>query len=299
MKWSYKLGEWFGIAVNVHATFLLLLGWIALGAYADAHSPAAVLRSVLFTLALFCLVVLHEYGHALTARHFGIRTRHITLYPIGGVALLEGMPERPREQLLVALAGPAVNFALAATVVGAMAVLGQPLGQMTRLSWDPQSLLAQLFMANILMGAFNLLPALPMDGGRVLRALLAMRLGPVSATRIAAGVAKLVALTMGAYGFWNEVPMLMLIAVVVWVGSTAESRMAQRLAQARSGRSPGGPPYTTEVLPVPLGEDDHAEQSHGQTVRGDAVRSSAQVDGVLIELVQTPDGPRMRYSRLR
>jgi Zn-dependent protease len=298
MKWSYKLGEWFGIAVNVHATFLLLLGWIALGAYADTKSPAAVLFSVLFMLALFCLVVLHEYGHALMARHFGIRTRHITLYPIGGVALLEGMPERPREQLLVALAGPAVNFALAAAVVGAMALLGQPLAHLTRLSWDPHSMLAQLFMANILMGSFNLLPALPMDGGRVLRALLAMRLGPVSATRIAAGVAKLVALAMGAYGIWSDVPMLVLIAVVVWLGSTAESRMAQRLAHAQRGRSPSSPGYSTEVLSVPFGEANPASPSDGPVTRS-AARPSAQVDGVLIELVQTPDGPRMRYTRLR
>jgi Zn-dependent protease len=298
MKWSYKLGEWFGIAVNVHATFLLLLGWVALGAYADSKSPAAVFYSVLFTLALFCLVVLHEYGHALMARHFGIRTRHITLYPIGGVAMLEGMPERPREQLLVALAGPAVNFTLAAAAVGVMVVLGQPLAHMTRLSWDPHALLAQLFMANILMGSFNLLPALPMDGGRVLRAVLAMRLGPVSATRIAARVAKLVALAMGAYGFWNDVPMLMLIAVVVWLGSTAENRMTERLGRVARGGSPSPSGYSTEVLPVPFGEADRVRQSDPPAAHG-APRASARVDGMLIELVQTPDGPRMRYTRLR
>ena len=116
MKWSCKLGSPFGIDVHVHASFLLLLAWVGFGAYSDTHSALAVLVSVLFVSALFCLVVMHEYGHALTARHFGIRTQRITLYPIGGVAMLQSMPTRPREQLLIALAGPAVNYVLAALI---------------------------------------------------------------------------------------------------------------------------------------------------------------------------------------
>jgi Zn-dependent protease len=291
MKWSYKLGEWFGIAVRVHATFLLMLGWIAFGTYSDTKSALAVLFSVLFMLAVFCLVVLHEYGHALTARHFGIRTRNITLYPIGGVALLEGMPKRPREQLLVALAGPAVNFLLAGGTALVMMALGQPLVGWHQLGDDPRSLLGALFVANILMGSFNLLPALPMDGGRVVRALLAMRLGPVPATRIAAALAKVVAVLMAGYALSSGHTMLAVIAVVVWLGSSAESQNATRMGRVDERGRTYPPAHSTQVLYAPLeGEAEHAEEP---------TASPVQVGGVVLELVQTPDGPRMRYSRIR
>lgn len=226
MKWSYKLGTAFGIGVHVHASFLLLLAWIGLRAYRETHSLAAVLASVLFISALFCLVVMHEYGHALTARHFGHRTARITLYPIGGVALLQSMPSKPREQLLIAIAGPLVNFVLAGSIALVLALLGKPLVPLHLLADTPASIASALIWANLVMGTFNLLPALPMDGGRVLRALLAMRMDALPATRIAARVAKLLSVAMLGYALYAGTPMLALIAVVVWVGSSAERRMA-------------------------------------------------------------------------
>lgn len=302
-KSSYKLGEWFGIAVNVHVTFLLLLAWIGFTAYADTRSGLAVVISTLQVMGLFCLVVMHEYGHALTARHFGIRTRHITLYPIGGVAALEGMPARPREQLLVALAGPAVNFTLAALIAVVTFALGQPLASLTRFSGGAASILTLLFMANVLMGSFNLLPALPMDGGRVLRALLAMRMSPAAATRIAATVAKVLAVLMGLYAFKTGHTMLAVIAIVVWLGSTAEARFAAAQS-VRDDKGPGGgrpdPGHpTTEVLRVPFGSSTPQTKDATDRRTDRPAPSGIDVDGVRIELVQTEDGPRMRYSRAR
>jgi Zn-dependent protease len=298
---SYRLGTWFGIAVNLHVTFLLLLGWIGLSTYAATNSPLQVVKSVLPVVALFGLVVLHEYGHALTARHFGIRTRHITLYPIGGVAALEGMPSRPREQLLVALAGPAVNFALAALIAAALWAIGHPLLHLTQLNSDLRSIPTGLIVANLMMGSFNLLPALPMDGGRVLRALLAMRMDPIKATRIAANVAKLVALAMGLYALYAGHTMLAVIAVVVWLGSSAETRLA---GASRSWRGPGSsePPDgsaipPTEVLRVPFEASPRRSRVAGEPEA--EPRSRVFVDGMWVELVQTEHGPRMRYSRAR
>jgi Zn-dependent protease len=296
---SYRLGTWFGIAVNLHVTFLFLLGWIGLSTYAATKSPAEVVVSVLAVAALFGLVVLHEYGHALTARHFGIRTRHITLYPIGGVAALEGMPSRPREQLLVALAGPAVNFALAALIAGVMLALGRPVLHLTQLSTDLRSIPTELIVANLMMGSFNLLPALPMDGGRVLRALLAMRMTPTRATQVAANVAKVVAILMGLYAFHIGHTMLAVIAVVVWLGSSAETRLAGGDPRGIR-RDPPGPPGSavppTEVLKVPF---EALSRRHRASDPEDGAGSRIFVDGMWVELVQTEDGPRMRYSRAR
>ena len=176
MRWSWKLGAIAGIGIYVHATFLLLLAWVALIHYQQGRSLAAAASGLVFILTLFAIVVLHELGHALTARRFGIGTRDITLLPIGGVARLERMPEEPGQELLVALAGPAVNVALAAVLfVILVSVGGSPvLPSMTVLggSW-----LARLMWVNVVLAVFNLLPAFPMDGGRVLRALLALRAG--------------------------------------------------------------------------------------------------------------------------
>ena len=172
MRWQWKLGTFAGIDVFVHATFLLLIGWIGYSHWLEYGTLAKVVEGILFILALFLCVVLHEYGHALTARRYGIKTRDITLYPIGGVARLERLPEKPIEELWVALMGPAVNVVIAAIVFLYLFVTNS-LGPMNELTIASGSFLERLMWVNISLVLFNLIPAFPMDGGRVLRALLA------------------------------------------------------------------------------------------------------------------------------
>src|SRR5215216_1865032 len=172
MKWQWKLGRFAGIDVYVHATFLLLIGWVGYSHWLENQNWAEVLSGIHFILALFLCVVLHEYGHALTARRYGIKTRDITLYPIGGVARLERMPDKPIEELWVALMGPAVNVVIAALLFAYLSATNGlvPLSNLTIASG---SFAERLMMVNVSLVLFNLIPAFPMDGGRVLRALLA------------------------------------------------------------------------------------------------------------------------------
>ena len=225
MKWQWKLGTFAGIDVFIHATFLLLIGWIGYSYWLQFGTIAKVIEGILFILALFLCVVLHEYGHALTARRYGIKTRDITLYPIGGVARLERMPDKPIEELWVALMGPAVNVVIAALLFvflyvsrGAVPMIG-----LTVASGD---FLERLMAVNISLVLFNLIPAFPMDGGRVLRALLAMRLDYVRATQIAANIGQGLAFLFGLFGLFNN-PFMLFIAFFVWIGASQEASMAQ------------------------------------------------------------------------
>src|SRR5512139_1754857 len=220
MKWQWKLGRFAGIDVFVHATFLLLIGWVGYSQWLENRNWGDVLNGILFILALFLCVVLHEYGHALTARKFGIKTRDITLYPIGGVARLERMPDKPIQEFWVALAGPAVNLVIAAVLFGWLFFTGAfiPVSQLT-LSTVP--FIERLAVINLSLVLFNLLPAFPMDGGRVLRSLLAMRLDQVRATNIAATVGQGMAILFGIAGFFGN-PFLILIAFFVWFGASQE-----------------------------------------------------------------------------
>ena len=181
MKWSWKIGRIAGIDVLMHVTFLLILGWVGLNYYLPRKSLVDALYGLIFISVLFFIVVLHELGHALTARRFGIATRDITLLPIGGVARLERMPEDPRQELLVALAGPAVNVALAAVVFVFLGPTGS-LAEPQNLQMVGGNFLVKVFWVNIVLAIFNLIPAFPMDGGRVLRALLALKMDYVRAT---------------------------------------------------------------------------------------------------------------------
>jgi Zn-dependent protease len=225
MTWSWKLARIAGIDVYVHVTFLLLLGWIAMIHWADGRSVAAVVAGVGFILALFACVVLHEFGHALTARRYGIRTRDITLLPIGGVARLERMPEDPKQELVVALAGPAVNVAIAILLMAWLVVSGdwQPID---RLSIERGAFLERVMMANVILVAFNLLPAFPMDGGRALRALLATRMEYTRATERAAWIGQAMAVLFAFVGLLVN-PFLIFIALFVWIGAGQEASMVQ------------------------------------------------------------------------
>jgi Zn-dependent protease/predicted transcriptional regulator len=221
MKWSWKIGTFAGIGVYIHATFLLLLGWIALSHWMQYQSLIPTLTGVVFILALFLCVVLHEYGHALTARRFGIATKDITLLPIGGLARLERMPDKPNQELWVALAGPAVNVAIAA-ILGAYLFVSGHFEPVNQIGLTHGNFMERLLFANLFLVGFNLIPAFPMDGGRVLRALLAKRTEYARATRIAAGVGQGLAFVFGFLGLFTN-PFLVFIAFFVWIGAAQEA----------------------------------------------------------------------------
>jgi Zn-dependent protease/predicted transcriptional regulator len=223
MKWSWKLGEYRGIGVYMHATFLILIAFIVLSHWSAGHSLGKTLEGVGFILALFACVVLHEFGHALTAARYGIKTRDITLLPIGGVARLERMPEQPLQEMWVALAGPAVNVVIAAALF-AWLQLAAAFTPLEQLSLTSGPFLERLLWLNVSLVVFNMLPAFPMDGGRVLRALLATRLDYARATQIAASIGQAMALLFAFWGFFGN-PFLLFIAFFVWIGAAQEASM--------------------------------------------------------------------------
>jgi len=224
MRWSWQFAKVAGIPIRVHATFLIFLVFVFV-ALARGQSTAVALETVGFFLALFACVVLHELGHALTARRYGVRTRDITLLPIGGVARLERIPEKPSQEIAVALAGPAVNFLIAAVLLAILLAGGGG-----RLLEDPAALqgnfLARLLAYNVFLALFNLIPAFPMDGGRVLRAVLATRLDYLRATQIAANVGQGIALLFGLAGIFGN-PFLLFIALFVFIGAGQEAAAVQ------------------------------------------------------------------------
>jgi Zn-dependent protease/predicted transcriptional regulator len=225
MKGSLKIGRFSGIDVYMHITFILLVGWVAYVNWRQGQSIAAAAAGVIFIMAIFLCVVLHEFGHALTARRYGIKTRDIILLPIGGLARLERLPTNPIQELWVALSGPAVNvFIAAALFVWLQATASwEPLQRIT-VTTGP--LLERLMAINLFMIAFNMIPAFPMDGGRVLRAALATRLNYDRATQIAASIGRTIAVLFGLLGlFFN--PFLLFIAVFVWMGATQEAELAR------------------------------------------------------------------------
>jgi Zn-dependent protease len=231
MKWSWKLGTIAGIKTYVHASFLLLLGWAAWVAYTGGGTVLSAILGMVFLLAVFGSVLLHELGHALVARRYGIQTHRIVLLPIGGVAQLAGEPRSPRQEFWVALAGPLVNFALAVGLTIVAAALGL----------SNFGLVHSLIVANLSLGLFNLVPAFPMDGGRVLRALLSARMGEGRATQVAVHVGKSLAIAFAIVGLFTNF-MLVLIAAFVWIAATAE----QRRVDSRDAR----PLLATEPIAV-------------------------------------------------
>ncbi|MDN5216971.1 site-2 protease family protein [Fulvivirgaceae bacterium BMA12] len=234
MKGTLNLGRVSGIKILIHWTFIFLIAWVVFLEISRGSDGSTIMLSIAFVLVIFGCVVLHELGHALTAKRFGISTRKITLLPIGGVASLEKMPEKPKQELLVAVAGPAVNVAIALLLylifpinkflAGNAGQLEEALGKVTT-----QNFVFYLFVANIVLVVFNAIPAFPMDGGRILRALLSMTLDRVQATRIAASLGQLMAVLFFFIGlFYN--PLLILIAIFVYFGAHSENVMVQHLA---------------------------------------------------------------------
>jgi len=220
MSWSIPILRVAGIQLRIHVTFLLLIGWIALGSGS----------AVIFVLLLFLCVVLHEFGHALAAKSYGINTPDITLLPIGGVARLERIPEEPKQELVIAIAGPLVNVIIAACLYLVIGARGHVAPQNAMQSGD---MLIGLFQINVWLLLFNLLPAFPMDGGRVLRALLATRLTYARATQVAATVGQAFAFIFGIVGLFgipglfHANPFLIFIAFFVYIGASQEAALAQ------------------------------------------------------------------------
>lgn len=222
MRWSLRVGEFNGIAVYVHAAFLLLLGWIFFAHWMDGQGLLGALGGALFVALVFLCIVLHEFGHALMARCYGIRTRDITLYPIGGVARLERIPRDPHQELLIAVAGPAVNVVIAAGLyLGTLPWhFGLALHQLNLLDGNP---IVELTKVNVWIVGFNLIPAFPMDGGRVLRAFLAGRMEYGRATQAAAAIGQAVAFGFGFVGLLRHDPLLLFIAFFVYMGASQEA----------------------------------------------------------------------------
>jgi Zn-dependent protease len=232
---TWHLGTVAGIAVRMHATFLLLLAFVGWQHWLQDRSVASVIGGVAFILALFTCVVLHEFGHALTARRFGIATRDITLLPIGGVARLERMPDEPLQELWVALAGPAVNVVIAVALYGWLAATtGLVPAEEVDVARGP--FLERLMFVNMALVGFNLIPAFPMDGGRVLRAALATRLEYTRATQIAANLGQGIAFLFGLLGLTGN-PLLLFIALFVWIGAAEEASVVQ-MKSALAGTAP-------------------------------------------------------------
>jgi Zn-dependent protease len=281
MKWSLKIGRFAGIDVYMHFTFLLLIGWVALLHWRQGQSIAAAAAGVIFILAVFLCVVLHEFGHALAARRYGIKTRDIILLPIGGVARLERLPTNPLQELWVALAGPAVNVVIAAGLFIWLKSTAsfEPL-QMLTMTTGP--FLERILAVNLFLVAFNMIPAFPMDGGRVLRAILATRKDYARATQIAASIGQGIAVFFGLIGlFYN--PMLLFIAFFVWIGAAQEASSAQMKSAI------GGIPVRQAMLTdfKTLHKGDSLERAVELTLAGSQkdfpVVSNGHIEGILTQ----------------
>jgi Zn-dependent protease len=252
MRTSWKIGTVFGIGIYVHWTFLLLplFALFRGGLGGEGSNLAVAAFNVGLVLAVMACVVLHEYGHALMARRFGIATRDITLYPIGGVARLEGMGSNPTQELWIALAGPAVNVAIAALLLiptGALLVL---------YGWKLPLLgvfLLALLISNVVLVVFNMIPAFPMDGGRVLRALLSLSYGRLRATEIAAKVT-LVLVPFFFVGAIAWSPMLFVVALFLLFAGQQELAVLRQREYLRRAEPidvlPGNQGETVEASPM-------------------------------------------------
>jgi Zn-dependent protease len=252
---TMKLGKLFGIDTYIHGTFWLLPLFVMFQSFGSGLDEMAY--RLLLVFGVFACVALHEVGHALAAAAYGIRTRDITLYPIGGVASLEGMPEKPIQEVAVALAGPAVNLVIALGLFLGMVGSGLSVAALTS-AFSIPAFFWDLLLANVVLCVFNLLPAFPMDGGRVLRALLSIRMTRLRATEMAVRVGTVVAALMLVAGLALPQFGLIAVAVVVWLLGQAELAAVRVMAAKREleerarelfGGSPAAP------LPVDAAAD--------------------------------------------
>jgi Zn-dependent protease/CBS domain-containing protein len=273
MRWSFRVARVAGSEIRIHLTFLLLLGWIAVAYAADGGWRAAA-SGVGFMVLLFASVLLHELGHAAAARRYGIATPDITLLPIGGVARIARIPRQPRQELVIALGGPAVTLAIIITLWVIVALAGMAPRLIAAPGESLAELAVQLMEANAALLVFNLLPAFPMDGGRVLRALLAMRMDYLRATRIAARVGQAFALLFVVAGLFLS-PLLILIALFVFLGAREEAALTE--VHALAARLPISAAMMTEfgALPADATLEDAAARLTATGLREFAVVDAA------------------------
>lgn len=242
MRWSLKIGSVSGIDIKIHFTFVFVVIWAMVQGASGMGGVSGALFAAVSILLLFVCVTLHELGHSLVALRLGIKVRDITLLPIGGVAQLETLPERPFYEFLIAVAGPAVNFVLVIVSALGVALVGGVhlflnFGYLSQLLLGQRSLLSlivYLMGANLILGLFNLIPAFPMDGGRVLRALLALWTSYPRATRIAARVGQVIAVGLALFAFspMGSISMV-LVALFVFTGASFEDQAVQTRAMMR------------------------------------------------------------------
>jgi stage IV sporulation protein FB len=230
MGWSINIGSIAGTAVRIHITFILFLIWIFVASWVQG-GPEAAWNGLAFLILLFACVLAHEFGHIFTARAFGVATPDVTLLPIGGVARLERIPEAPGEELLVAIAGPLVNVAIALALIVFFGASLSP-QHLAAVESHQVSMIDRLAAVNLFLVVFNMIPAFPMDGGRVLRALLAMRLGHVRATEVAATIGQWTAFGLGFLGLFTN-PMLIFIAIFVYLAASSEAQLVAIRAMSR------------------------------------------------------------------
>lgn len=223
MGWSLTIGKFGETTVRLHWSFLLFLAWIGSMSLVR-NGAAAAIGGIVFLCLLFLCVVLHEFGHILAARHFGVKTPEVLLLPLGGVSRLEHIPEEPAQELVIALAGPAVSLAIGLVL---LALAGFPHAPTASQEMESSPLVGQLGWINLFLAGFNLIPAFPMDGGRVLRALLAARLGYAHGTRIAAGAGQFAAIAFGLFGLISGNIILVMIALFIFLAAGGEAGAVQ------------------------------------------------------------------------
>jgi len=263
MKWSYRILTLRGIDIRIHLTFPLI---VLYAMYEGSRSYAAVWQGALFGAISVCLlfvcVILHELAHSLQSIALGIRVRSITLLPIGGISELSASPERPADELRISIVGPLVSLAIAALLFGIMLVglrldWIHDLRHLLRAAQTPSGigLLVYLMLANLALALFNLIPAFPMDGGRVLRSLLAMAVGPVRALRVASVLGQVLAAGMGLVGVLTGSITLVLVAFFIYAGASLESHSfsAHRLLERMTVADILVPVQTTFPDDLPLG----------------------------------------------
>ena len=306
MGGAFKIGRFSAIDVRVHWTFFLLLAFFAFLGYQASGSAVGALTSTVTIVALFFCVLLHEFGHSLVAQRLGIGIHSITLLPLGGVSNLESLPEKPADEVKITLAGPLVNVVLAPIFVGVGLLFGAVPRMPTDLFMSIGSV-GQFFVylgyLNVVLAVFNLIPAFPLDGGRILRALLATRLGAVRATDISSAVGQLFAVAFFLIGLLGGNFLLALVAVFIYFGATGEAQMVRQHEKTRGLRVSdvmGTKPRTETVTPSHTFGQVLGSVIHGYQEDFPVVDESGNLLGMLTrdEIMTAAHSPE-RYQSVR